>query len=307
MPTTRPQHLAGPAGRARVLPVFRFRLAVLLTWVCSLGFSSAAAQDTELQGAPIRWWHGAVVAGGVASLFLVDGPVRQFAQDRRSPGLDRAAAGFRQLGEPVVVLPASLGAWGLGLARDDDDLAHTGARATTSLMVATVLVHVGKLILGRERPSVSGNAFAYDPFSGLTDKSLPSGHTAIAFAFASSLADDDRSVARIALYAAATGTAWSRVNDNKHWASDVALGAVVGMTSAKLVRGRWTIFGLETPSYLAADPNETTGFGEVALGMGAGIGLFYFTNVLLGTLQAGPPVIAPMMDGGVGLAWQLQF
>jgi membrane-associated phospholipid phosphatase len=52
------------------------------------------------------------------------------------------------------------------------------------------------------------------------------------------------------LYTVATGVAWSRLNDNVHWLSDVTAGALVGITSAKLMNGRWRIFHLSPPQVL---------------------------------------------------------
>jgi len=49
------------------------------------------------------------------------------------------------------------------------------------------------------------------------------------------------------LYAVATATAWSRVNDNAHWFSDVVFGAAVGVVSAKFMNGKVTIFGIRPP------------------------------------------------------------
>jgi membrane-associated phospholipid phosphatase len=73
----------------------------------------------------------------------------------------------------------------------------------------------------------------------------------MSFALATSLADDiHRPLASIGLYGMATAVGWSRINDNRHWLSDVAAGALVGITSAKLVSGRWRIFGLKSPSFL---------------------------------------------------------
>lgn len=72
-----------------------------------------------------------------------------------------------------------------------------------------------------------------------------------AFAVATSLADDiNNTPVRILLYTAATGTAFSRVYDNRHWVSDVAMGAVLGITTSKLVSGRWRIFHLKPPGFL---------------------------------------------------------
>jgi hypothetical protein len=45
----------------------------------------------------------------------------------------------------------------------------------------------------------------------------------------------------------AAATAWSRVNDNVHWFSDVAAGAVVGIVAAKFMNGKVTIFGVHPP------------------------------------------------------------
>jgi membrane-associated phospholipid phosphatase len=57
--------------------------------------------------------------------------------------------------------------------------------------------------------------------------------------------------ATIGLYGVATGVAVARVYQLEHWVSDVVGGAALGITSAKLVSGRWRIFGLRPPGFLA--------------------------------------------------------
>ena len=79
---------------------------------------------------------------------------------------------------------------------------------------------------------------------------MPSGHS-LDIALATSLADDiHRPWASVGLYGMASAVAWSRVNDNRHWLTDVTAGALVGITSAKLASGRWRIFGLRPPSVM---------------------------------------------------------
>jgi membrane-associated phospholipid phosphatase len=96
----------------------------------------------------------------------------------------------------------------------------------------------------------------FKPFSG--NVSMPSGHTSSAFGFSASLADDVHPLwAKVGLYALATGTAWSRVYNNKHWTSDVVAGAVVGVTSAKLVSGKWRAWGIRPPA-IFTDGKEVT-------------------------------------------------
>jgi hypothetical protein len=51
-------------------------------------------------------------------------------------------------------------------------------------------------------------------------------------------------------------TAWSRVYDERHWASDVVLGAALGIATAKVVAGRWRVFGFRPPHFLI-EPNAT--------------------------------------------------
>jgi membrane-associated phospholipid phosphatase len=91
---------------------------------------------------------------------------------------------------------------------------------------------------------------------------MPSGHTTMAFALATTLADDiHKTWASVGLYTMATGVGWSRVNDNKHWLTDIAAGAVIGVTSAKLVSGRWRIFNLHPPQFLLGPRQATLAWG----------------------------------------------
>jgi len=50
----------------------------------------------------------------------------------------------------------------------------------------------------------------------------------------------------------ATGVGFARVYQLEHWVSDVVGGAALGIYSAKLVSGRWRIFGLKPPGFLLA-------------------------------------------------------
>jgi membrane-associated phospholipid phosphatase len=72
-----------------------------------------------------------------------------------------------------------------------------------------------------------------------------------AFAVSTTLADAiDNPWADVGLYSLAVGTGVSRVIGNHHWVSDVVGGALVGITTAKFVDGRWSLFGLTSPDFL---------------------------------------------------------
>jgi membrane-associated phospholipid phosphatase len=186
---------------------------------------------------------------------LLDEPAQQFAQDHRNGRSNRVAETFRHFGQPEVYVPVTLGLLGTGILSGNDQITRSGARLATTLVLVGAASGLGKLALGRPRPSESLDADGYVPFSG--HEAMPSGHTAVAFALATALGDDiDRPWARVGLYGIASGVAWSRMNDNRHWLSDVAAGAVLGVVSAKIVNGRWRVFNLRPPQILLG-PKQT--------------------------------------------------
>ena len=238
----------------------RARWVGLLTLGGALTISAAplaAQQADSLIASPVRpshpmtvrWYHAAAVVGGTSLLLLVDAPVKRFAQDNRTSTTDDAARFFRHFGQPEVYATVSLGLVGAGLVAGKPELARMGGRAVGSVGLAGASTLALKALFGRPRPNQGGPVVDFDPFGA--SEGLPSGHSAVAFALATSLAQDiHRTWATVALYTLATGTAWSRIDQNEHWLSDVALGAAIGITSAKLASGRWQMFGIRTPSFL---------------------------------------------------------
>ncbi len=219
----------------------------------------AAAQDSTQTDSiihrphAIQWWEaGAVVGAGLLTMAVVDAPVQEWSSnpDHYTQTADDFANAFKYFGAPAVVVPVSGGIILVGLIAKKPGIFHSGLRVGASVVLASVVTGVFKYSLGRVRPYDTNEVWDYQPFSGNT--SMWSGHTVLAFSFATSLAQEiHRTWATVGLYTLATGTAWSRVYDNQHWVSDVLVGAAVGIASAKLATGRWTIFGLRAPVPLA--------------------------------------------------------
>jgi membrane-associated phospholipid phosphatase len=208
------------------------------------------------QPGSIRWWQGAIVVGGISTLMLLDEPTQRFSQNNRSRTGNDVATGLRHAGQPEVYGTITLGLLSTGLISGNSEVTRAGGRLAATLALAGAASNLAKLTFGRPRPNESFDADGYAPFSG--QEAMPSGHTTMAFALATSLADDiDRTWASVGLYTVATGVAWSRINDNRHWLTDVAAGAVLGISSAKLVNGRWRIFNLRSPSFLVG-PRQAT-------------------------------------------------
>ncbi len=247
-----------PIAALRPAPVRSGGLSCLfvLTLTCPAALAAQALHSEPVDSSPkatsIHWWQGAAVLGGLSTLLLVDGTVREDAQEHRTRAGDRFAESVRHFGQPEVYGTVTAGILAAGLVTHNPRLIRAGTRITGALVVAGAVSNGLKMVAGRGRPDnpyLDQDPDDFGPFSG--HASWPSGHTSMAFAFATALGDElHQPVARYGLLAAATAVGWSRINDNRHWLSDVAAGAVVGITSAKFASGRWRVFGIRAPSFL---------------------------------------------------------
>ncbi|HEV2752172.1 MAG TPA: phosphatase PAP2 family protein [Gemmatimonadales bacterium] len=205
----------------------------------------AAQQDT------IRWWDGAAALGGAALASAFDEAVQHATQEHRTRFGDEAAAVARRMGQPEVFVTVPGAVFLAGIVAGRPALRRSGERIAGSLALAGVLVTGAKLVIGRLRPFQSEEPYDLKPFSGAD--AFPSGHATMAFGLAAALADEIRRPwASVVLFAAAAGTGWSRLNDNKHWLSDVVAGAALGTSSAQLIEGRWTVLHFRPPAFLVA-------------------------------------------------------
>jgi membrane-associated phospholipid phosphatase len=197
----------------------------------------------------IQWYEPLALMGGVTLTAALDEPVADHFRDHRSQTADDVADTWVNLGT-VGVGVATAGVFVGGLISHNALVTHGALRSLFSAGVASVAAEGIKFLVGRERPSENSSAWNFDP--GHTDAAFPSGHASVAFAMAASWSDEiHKTWATIGLYGVATGVAVGRVYQLEHWVSDVVGGAALGITSAKLVSGRWRIFGLRPPGFLA--------------------------------------------------------
>jgi len=99
----------------------------------------------------------------------------------------------------------------------------------TSFLITTTTVTSLKLTTNEKRPDCSSN------------NSFPSGHTATAFMGAEFLWQEYKDVSvwyGITGYIIATGTGFFRIYNDRHWLTDVAAGAGIGILSTKIAY--WT-------------------------------------------------------------------
>lgn len=212
------------------------------------------AQDVRPSPQTVRWWQAAAVLGGIALTSAFDESVEHDMQGDRSRFGDHVASVVRTMGQPSVFATIPAAMFAAGLITKRPGLRRGGERIAVSLALAGIMVSSTKLVVGRVRPGQTDET-VFRPFSG--SDAFPSGHATMAFALATSIADEIRRPwATAALMTVAAATGWSRLNDGKHWLSDVVAGAALGITSAQLVESRWRIFHLHPPALLVA-PGRT--------------------------------------------------
>lgn len=169
----------------------------------------------------------ALGTAGILSALWLDEAARGRLRGGDHPTPDDLALVARGLGSPELYGGTTAILVAVALAERSPAARGRALRVGGTLAMTAVLARGGKYLAGRSRPSRREGASHFEPFSDRT--SLPSGHTAMAFALAGALSHEiDRPWATRLLYSGATVTAWSRLHDDVHWLSDVLLGAALG-------------------------------------------------------------------------------
>lgn len=209
-------------------------------------FKSYLTASKKIAISPARWnkkqWiiAGSVVAAG-AVIYSFDEEIQSFFQSNQTEGSDFAA---KYIFEPwgSGLYPAILigGFYVYGLSAKDLRARQIALGATQAFIISGITVSVLKHLTHRHRPyqDVPSNSKLWEgPFKGFEYTSFPSGHTITAFtmaSFFSSVYKDKLWVALVA-YGLASGVGLERIYDNQHWASDVFIGAALGVAIGKAI------------------------------------------------------------------------
>jgi membrane-associated phospholipid phosphatase/VanZ family protein len=178
-----------------------------------------------------------VLAGSVAVTTQYDEDIRDKVASRKGRNLDRVTDAAALLGDPFVHLGVAAAVYGGGILSDSPKYRELGEMFGEAAILADAATLILKQSIGRGRPSVTADSGNYKPFQTRTDfDSLPSMHTASSFAMASVMASASESpLTAVSAYAAAAFVGFSRIYQDKHWASDVLLGAAIGELCGRVV------------------------------------------------------------------------
>lgn len=182
------------------------------------------------------------VAAATGLTYAYDGEIRKSVQRNRSRNIDKAADAGTLAGDPFLHLGAALLLYGGGIMADSPRWKETGEMLGEALILADSATLILKQASGRGRPNTTTHKGDFRPFSFKSDyDSFPSMHTASSFAFASVISRTSGSVpTAVASYCAAAFVGYSRMNQNKHWASDVLLGAAIGELAGRVATSHHT-------------------------------------------------------------------
>jgi membrane-associated phospholipid phosphatase len=137
-----------------------------------------------------------------------------------------AAKGFFAPGEMIggarFQLAGALATYGVGRLIGHSRVAEVGSDLVRANILAQAMTSSIKLSVRRGRPD--GTQFSF-----------PSGHASVSFAAATVLQRHFGWTAGVPAYAAASYVAASRIQESRHFLSDVAFGAVVGIVAGRTV------------------------------------------------------------------------
>ncbi len=195
-----------------------------VSWAQEASFTSMPGDVLEdliaLPTVENTWW----LLGGTVATFLAyevedpEGAVR---------GLDRglldSLADFGNIwGDMRVQVPLALGCWVGGSWQASEEIADLGYDLSRGLLLTYSITGVSKHVVRRDRPNGGSLSF-------------PSGHTAAAFTTAGVLSRHYGGLVGAAGIGLGVLTGLGRMEDNKHFASDVVAGAAIGWIIGRTV------------------------------------------------------------------------
>ena len=199
------------------------------------GFGQLASADT------VKWLGiGAALAAAAAP---ADRPTSNALSS--DPALERTLDAGQILGGAPFQIAGSLAVFGYGRISGSPRIAAFGSDLMQAQIVSQVLTQGIKPAVGRTRPD--GTRFSF-----------PSGHTSISFASATVVQRYFGWKAGAAGNGVATYVAASRIQEKRHFLSDVAFGAAIG-----ILAGRAVTVGIGEQRFAVA-PMATPGGGGVS-------------------------------------------
>lgn len=164
--------------------------------------------------------------GGAAALWALDEESADAAQRQLDQSHWEFASDLGNVyGDGLLIGGLSAGIWAWGRAGGHETAAAFGGDLCEAFLLGSAAVWAIKVPVNRTRPGGGGHSF-------------PSGHTTVAFAVVPVVGHHLGWKASVPAAALATATAMGRMEDRRHFLSDVLFGAALGLVCGDLVTGK---------------------------------------------------------------------
>lgn len=182
-------------------------------------------------------WLKLTAALGISGLSsLIDKEIKDFSQAARSDIANHLFTidKYYHIESMAISIVA---VYGYGALAQDENFKNLGLRLTEATIYSGLVNLAAKFLIGRSRPTISDDQYAFDPFSLSYDHTaFPSGHTTLAFAYSTVMSEEYNGFLwKLGWYSLAVMVGYARIYNNQHWFSDVVLGAVLGYFIAEYV------------------------------------------------------------------------
>jgi membrane-associated phospholipid phosphatase len=200
----------------------------------------------DLIKSPLHWnkeqW---IIAGGTVAFTLtalsVDEPLNQTLLGWNDESADNFGKWGDVAGGPPLQFALSGSAILVGSIAKSPSITNFGLDNLQAQVFVSGLAMLVKNLSHRTRPETGDGPYKwYGPFDGWGNESFFSGHSALAFCTANMLFLHSHKKWWVGVlgYGGATAIGVSRMQQQKHWASDVVMGAVMGTAISSFVYKR---------------------------------------------------------------------
>jgi len=191
----------------------------------------------------------AAISAYAGTMYLLvnkyDEKIQTYSQEHKSELMDKLSRNvFEPVGSGLYPFSAVAIIYTHGLVFKNQKSKKVALNCVKSFIIASSFAQISKYAFSRQRPNVNPPD-AHQWFSEFGSKSFFSGHTTTAFSIATVIAEEYKKTVWVPVlcYSVVTCTGLSRIYDNKHWASDVLTGALVGYLCGRLAvhKNNWGI------------------------------------------------------------------
>ena len=193
----------------------------------------------EVFTAPVRWdtrdWLVlGGIAAGIGTVAVFDADIERGIRGARNNTVTDIFDNIQPLGnEYAIGLVGTFYIYG-EIFKDPRAKLTALDSISASAIASGLITNSFKYVIGRGQPTDNHGAHNFRPFSG--QDSFSSGHTTEAFALASVISEHyDTPWVEVTSYGLASAVGYARLNNNRHWPSDVLAGATIGTFVGKTV------------------------------------------------------------------------